>query len=68
MIKEKKLVWSRLKSMLCPKCGSYIKEDKNAKAYACTNPKCDFRITNERFYELVNDLYKPRHDQLLVEE
>lgn len=33
------------------------------KNYKCTNPKCGYTISQDRFNELVNDLYKPKvHD------
>ena len=61
MKKETKLVWSRLKSMKCPKCGSFIEEHFDREGYECV--KCNMFISKERFNSLVNSLYsKPTLD------
>lgn len=53
------MIWSRLKSMKCPECNSLLKGKVLEKMYGCTNEKCTFKISEERFNELVKDLYKP---------
>ena len=70
MSMEKKLVWSRLKTLECPKCGDYISEVGDF--YECNNSKigersgcatplgCDFKISKTKFDEVVTSLYKPR--------
>lgn len=47
--------WKNLKSNLCPKCDSPLKD------YSCTSEKCKFSIDRVKFDEIVSDLYKKKN-------
>jgi len=51
-----KLIWSRLKSMKCPRCNNLVKEA--LPGYGCT--KCDFVIGMKKFNEIITTMYLPR--------
>ena len=63
--------WTNLKSVCCPKCGETLQETESG--YRCselvhpngcaTQLGCDFKISKEKFNEVVNNLYnkKPHH-------
>lgn len=54
-----KLIWSRLKKMCCPKCGSTInKPILSTDRYSCQNFMCDFTIGQPKFDEIVGGMYK----------
>ena len=70
---EKKMIWSRLKTLECPKCGDYISDvgdfyecnnsyigDIRARDGCATALGCDFKISKVKFDEVVSSLYKPK--------
>lgn len=61
---ENKLDWKKLKDAKCPKClNVFLDLSSTDNMIKCTNTKCDFKITNERFKEIIEDLYHPGRRQ-----
>lgn len=56
-VKEKPLVWSRLKSMRCPKCNGALTQDRDTGTFHCLQAKCDFKMSPQKFDEVVKNLY-----------
>lgn len=54
--------------MRCPKpeCGAVIMGKDNLGVYRCSG--CSFRIRDERFNEIVADLYKPKSSRAIIED
>lgn len=52
------MIWSRLKSYECPRCKNQLGRNEFTEEHICA--KCHFRISFERFDDIVNDIYKPR--------
>lgn len=50
--------WSNLKNNQCPKCKSAL--EANARYHKCTNVRCDFMCSVQKFNMIVNDLYRPK--------
>jgi hypothetical protein len=55
--------WENLKKMLCPKCGAHLINYGNKIIHEAL-PPCDFRISFDKFNQVVNNLYnkKPIQD------
>lgn len=51
-------LWKRLQSNRCPLCNSDLAH--NAGYHKCTNSKCDFTCSVQRFDQIVADLYNKR--------
>ena len=59
---EIKMLWSRLKSMRCPKCNAHLLNMDNKIIHEAL-PLCDFRISKEKFDEIIGKLYSSKkHD------
>lgn len=55
--------WARLKSLKCPKCNRDISGSLLENTYRCDGREegaCDFLISEEKFNQVVNNLYKPK--------
>lgn len=51
--------WKNLKDMKCPKCGLPLEQSNfNTRGYGCDSETCDFFITDPKFRQLVDGLYK----------
>jgi DNA-directed RNA polymerase subunit RPC12/RpoP len=48
------LEWKNLKSYRCPRCGAKMWTNKTH--HVCMNPKCEFRIGQKRFDDIVYSL------------
>lgn len=48
--------WYLLKSNKCPKCSSYLTGEENATHLKCSDPKCDFRISTDKFSALSTEI------------
>lgn len=63
---ETKLNWDNLKNMACPKCMGKLTEA--GMGYKCSHDigyiPCTFRISYERFNQIVKDLYQPTARQV----
>lgn len=57
------MIWSRLKSFKCPKCGTSLTHKPSALEYICPSQHCDFVIGTERFDELVKEKQASRYPQ-----
>jgi len=59
-----KLIWSRLKTMRCPKCNLNLCGSLLDPVYQCegnADASCDFSIGKEKFDKIVDDMYgKPK--------
>lgn len=57
--KQKKIVWSRLKNMRCPKCNTQlISSNFGTRAYGCEDEEgCGFYMRLEAFERVVKALY-----------
>jgi len=55
-----KIKWQNLVSGLCPICGSMLRpnEEKKLRFQKCINYDCTFKISDNRFGEILND---PNH-------
>lgn len=58
----KKVVWSRLKDLLCPKCKTMLDHDRVRCVYECPSGKCNFRISDVRFNQVITNLYKANRE------
>ncbi len=55
-----KLAWKNLKDNRCPKCKHALERRAGDGDYVvCSVLSCEFKITPERFKELVEELYHP---------
>lgn len=54
--------WNNLKNNKCPKCNSVLTTSQllDKQFYCSASPSCNFRISNEKFEKIVNDLYKKK--------
>lgn len=52
------MIWKRLKDYECPRCKMQLYDNTFTEEHICK--KCGFRISYERFNDIVNDIYKPR--------
>lgn len=51
--------WSNLKDYLCPECGKKLTDNTaNKQNHLCMN--CHFSIGDEKFKDIVNNMYKPK--------
>lgn len=50
--------WKTLRRSKCPKCNDDLRFDDNVNLFRCDNIICDFKISNERFKEIVGDMNK----------
>lgn len=65
------MTWENLRENLCPKCGKLIDPKLRFNLLWCSNSTCDFRISQERFKEIVNNPicfkeekhYRPRDEE-----
>jgi hypothetical protein len=51
--------WNNLKDNCCPKCKHALTDNYKIEMHQCTN--CDFAVGNEKFNNLINNLYKPKN-------
>ena len=51
--------WKNLKNNYCPKCKSSLKKSEDKFIKLCSNLKCDFKITVDKYNELIEELNKP---------
>lgn len=67
MSAEKKMKWSRLKDLKCPKCSTtkILERVEDIVAgvtlqdyYKCRYEKCTFKVSKARFDEIVSSLYR----------
>ena len=54
---EKKLLWARLKNMRCPKDNGALTRNEETGEFYCLQAKCDFKMSSQRFDEVVKSLY-----------
>jgi hypothetical protein len=53
------MIWSRLKNLKCPNCNKSLEKISGLLGgYSCSSQKCSFTISDIRFDEVVNNLYK----------
>lgn len=53
--------WQNLKSNKCPKCGEPLVHNTYIPSFNCKNViSCKFTIGENKFVQIVNDLYKPK--------
>jgi len=57
------MIWSRLKDNCCPKCRSFLQYKALDSAHVCTKATCDFSISEKRFNEIIEDMYRPKKQQ-----
>lgn len=50
--------WKNLTENKCPKCSAYLKHSALSLVISCS--LCDFMISNKRYNEIVNDMYRPK--------
>ena len=55
---NERMMWGRLKDMLCPKCNADLKAGVLSDELLCTI--CDFRISRMKFDNVVGNLYNPK--------
>ena len=63
--------WNKLRENKCPKCGKDIKPKIDFGLFWCSNTMCSFRISPERFNEIINSPprfkeekhYRPRDEE-----
>lgn len=58
MSEEGKLNWNRLRSYKCPICRSDLRRPFGLSMHFCSNKDCNFKIANERFEEVIRDMYE----------
>lgn len=49
--------WSNLRNMNCPVCSEKLTEGKIG--YICSDPLCDFRISFDKFQNVIKGMYSP---------
>lgn len=52
------LNWKKLKDFKCPKCSNELNNSLISLGYFCGG--CGFKITRQKFDEVIKDMYKPR--------
>jgi hypothetical protein len=54
--------WPKLKIGRCPNCSDSLKNTGTilTPMYSCVSKACEFKISGDKFDEIVNDRYKPR--------
>jgi len=65
------MIWSRLKNNCCPGCASLLQMGDSLLTpfFNCSNVRCvandgkPFLITEERFNEIIEDMYRPKERQ-----
>ena len=57
-MEHSKLNWHLLKNNQCPKCRSIIESLPDAMIYRCSSILCDFKISPEKFENIVGKLYR----------
>lgn len=63
------MIWSRLKNNCCPKCNNLLQAKGIIETvFECTKTTCDFSISESRFNEIVQDMYRPRRYQMTPSE
>lgn len=60
------MVWKNLKDNKCPDCGFRLKLNEQYRVHNCT--ACKFRISEARFNEVVNSLYRRPVCRVIEEE
>jgi len=53
------MLWKNLKENKCPSCGKAL-EKQTSDLFTCSSSRCSFQVTEKRFAEIVNDMYKPK--------
>ena len=53
------MIWKNLINSRCPKCNGPLREMVELLGYVCQDPKCNFSISDKKFEEIVNSIYKP---------
>ena len=48
--------WYKLKENKCPKCGDELMEEIGEGTFYCNGKDCDFKISEERFSDLVSKM------------
>lgn len=59
------MIWNRLKNSECPKCKSFLHFFPPNKLYKCVVGCKDFSISEAKFNEVVNNLYKKKKDYVI---
>lgn len=53
--------WTKLKHYKCPDCSATLSKDPYDMTHACT--RCDFKVSVEKFDQIVGDMLKPKRFQ-----
>lgn len=61
---KNKLNWKNLQQNSCPKCGKDLVQDPEFflnRTIICSVEKCDFRITEQRMKQIIDDRLKKQY-------